>query len=508
MKKNFKQLLFIAIAFIASQAIAQLPAGYTKVFQDDFNFLNTNKWHIGTVFPYKRNRVKTRNGVLVMENKFFGGANKQGGIIKSKKTFKYGYFEARVRISKQQKGQIWPTWWLIGPKGKCGKNCKTTELDIMEYSGFARKFSENTPGSAHHFRQGRKLPGASNGNFEAVGSGKSITQWGIWSCLWTPTQIKMWHTAPNGRVSLIYTSKFAWDAERETSPLNLIFSTSPHLNRNNGDALNNPGHGPYPNEQLASFEVDWVKVWQKAPYNKIITLRKTGGDRKYVSANKYGDNELKAKTWNVRAWEKFRVVEHPQGGVALIANSNGKYVQVNGNNRWTPLKAKGKRNIPPRSWERFNWEGKGNGKVALLSFQTKSYVQANHKQNNAIIRPIGQRALPYETFDFKVIGNKSADGTIELTNKSLNATVYPNPFNQAKNNDISLDLELPALTDVSIDVVTLLGTKVYANTYPKLEEGGYTLSFTKDELNMKTTGVYLININAGEFNKVVKLFVE
>jgi len=500
------------VVLIASQSKAQLPAGYTKVFQDDFDYLNTNNWFVATAYPSKRNRVKVRksgkNGVLVLENKYFGGMNQQGGRIKSKKTYKYGYFEARVRISKPQNGEIWPAWYL-SRHSTCGDPCEATELDIMEYSGYSKASFNNTPASAHHFRQKRKLPGASNKRFDLAASGKNIAQWGIWSCLWTPTQIKMWHTSSNGKVTLIYKSRFAWDAERETTPLELIFSTSPHLNGNNyPDNPNVGGHGPFPNQNLASFEVDWVKVWQKAPFNQVITLRKTGGDRKYVSANKYGDNQLKAKAGNVLDWEKFRVVEHPHGGVALIANSNGKYVQVNGNNKPTPLKAKANPNIPARSWERFNWEEKGNGKVALLSFQTKSYVQAHHKHNNAVIKPLGQRALSYEIFDFKVIGNRTADGRIKLTNKSPKAFVYPNPFNETKSNEIKIDIELPVLTDVSINVFSLSGTKIYSNKYPNLEEGEVTIRFTKEELNIKTKGLYIIKITAGKSSKDLKLLFE
>jgi beta-glucanase (GH16 family) len=54
------------------------------------------------------------------------------GMIRSRQTFRYGYFEARIKIPTG-KG-LWPAFWLNSDYDENGKTDWPPEIDIMEYA--------------------------------------------------------------------------------------------------------------------------------------------------------------------------------------------------------------------------------------------------------------------------------------------------------------------------------------------------------------------------------------
>jgi beta-glucanase (GH16 family) len=54
------------------------------------------------------------------------------GMIRSRQTFRYGYFEARIKLPPG-KG-LWPAFWLNSDYDKHGKLSWPPEIDIMEYA--------------------------------------------------------------------------------------------------------------------------------------------------------------------------------------------------------------------------------------------------------------------------------------------------------------------------------------------------------------------------------------
>lgn len=84
-----------------------------------------------------------------------------------------------------------------------------------------------------------------------------------------------------------------------------------------------------------------------------------------------------------------------------------------------------------------------------------------------------------------------------------NLSCYPNPFNDKTNISISLENK----TNVYLRVVDISGrvVKIILNT--ELESGNYNFDWTGDNSNglMVPTGIYFIELNAGEYSKTEKL---
>jgi hypothetical protein len=55
----------------------------------------------------------------------------ESGMIRTHRTFYYGYFEARVRFPNAR--GVWPAFWLVGDYDQDGKTSHPPEIDIFEY---------------------------------------------------------------------------------------------------------------------------------------------------------------------------------------------------------------------------------------------------------------------------------------------------------------------------------------------------------------------------------------
>jgi beta-glucanase (GH16 family) len=115
-------------------------AGYSLAWSDEFDgsALDATKWDYRT--DSKRNstqlpeNVVVSNGVLRLELKKENAKGKKctGAGIISKEAFKYGYYEARLKVPADSK---WHTsFWLTKSDGSGGTSPKATaqELDIIE----------------------------------------------------------------------------------------------------------------------------------------------------------------------------------------------------------------------------------------------------------------------------------------------------------------------------------------------------------------------------------------
>jgi len=145
--------LFGAIAtLVAAATLPATPAdasGWVVVFEDDFSApaLDRSKWFTRYVYDNGKmdhfNDEKQRfrdNGNHVMQDGILNlvahKPNKKGlypsGMIRSRQTFRYGYFEARIKLPPG-KG-MWPAFWLNSDYDKNGKLSWPPEIDIMEYA--------------------------------------------------------------------------------------------------------------------------------------------------------------------------------------------------------------------------------------------------------------------------------------------------------------------------------------------------------------------------------------
>ncbi len=222
-----------------------------------------------------------------------------------------------------------------------------------------------------------------------------------------------------------------------------------------------------------------------APIGKVISLRKSGGDRKYVSAVTELSNDLYANQNSVQGnRQKFRVDRHPNGGVALYSLSAGKYIQVSNTNANVIIRARGN---ATGNWERFEWKSKGNGKVALKSMHSGKWLQAAHNQANAAIFPRGNADLGWETFDWKEEASKSINDVSEAPS---NAIVYPNPIASGDDFTVSGVKEGSIIRVISSNGQVVKEITASSNTE------------TVNSANL-STGLYFIQINDGQTIKLI-----
>ena len=197
------------------------------------------------------------------------------------------------------------------------------------------------------------------------------------------------------------------------------------------------------NGNINTMYVDYVRTYKLvnapggggggtggAPIGKYIWLRKTGGDRLYVRAIRNG-NKVSADAGKVSWWEKFKVESHPKGGIALLAQADGKYLQVPNKDTNAFIRNSG---TFKGDWERFQWKSKGAGKVAIKSLHSNKWLQAAHNENNGVIRARGNSDLSWETFDFAVVAAGGKSLSIDSNDSTNNLKVINS--SQSTDNEI------------------------------------------------------------------------
>jgi beta-glucanase (GH16 family) len=146
--------MFTSCSYDETQTVANFKE---LVMQDEFDTdgaLNSTIWDYeigngeGTAagadwgnneLQYYTNRtenITVRNGILIITAKkeSFAGSSYTSARIVTKGEYKYGRFEARIRLPYGQ--GIWPAFWLLG--ADCGPAVvwpQCGEIDIMEYRG-------------------------------------------------------------------------------------------------------------------------------------------------------------------------------------------------------------------------------------------------------------------------------------------------------------------------------------------------------------------------------------
>ncbi len=240
-----------------------------------------------------------------------------------------------------------------------------------------------------------------------------------------------------------------------------------------------------------------------APINQVISLRKTGGDRKYVTGEADA-SKLIARSNVVLGWEQFLVESHPNGGVTLKALSNNKYVQVPNLDANAPVRNNG--NFKG-DWEQFEWKSKGNGKVALKSMHSGKWLQGAWNENNGIIRARGNQDLGWETFDFAIV-NQSAksvkENILAIENQETDVfkvQVYPNPVKQGE--ELFVNSGLLRAGAISLDVFDISGKVIYQKVHSNVQ---VETKLSVDTANFKS-GIYFIKIASNASTSIKKILI-
>lgn len=262
---TIKKLLTVYTILLAVVAIQAQPPGSgwgEPVFSDEFSDeeLNTTRWRYNTsTTEFSKDNVVLQDGIMSIHNIYTEDEVATGGWVMSNQAGfvgnnKYGYYEARIRINAPANGQIWPTWWIWGGNWRDGGPApSTTEFDLMEYSGWAAKYSDNYATSSHHYKGKEEINGTNHATTSTESNKtRNAFEWHTWALLWTPTEVSFWYDGVK-----YFTSPEPGDAAKEDIEMNLIFSCSPHIGTNPVEA-----NKPVPGVELPSYEIDWVRVWQ------------------------------------------------------------------------------------------------------------------------------------------------------------------------------------------------------------------------------------------------------
>jgi beta-glucanase (GH16 family) len=140
-----KRVLLILMMLAAASTSAR-SAGWELVFSDEFNGdkLDRTKWatrylyqnetmdHFNDENQRYRDNHALSDGVLNLTAKKIPGSSLfESAMIRSHRTFYYGYYEARVFLPNAR--GVWPAFWLEADYDIDGKTWHPPEIDIFEF---------------------------------------------------------------------------------------------------------------------------------------------------------------------------------------------------------------------------------------------------------------------------------------------------------------------------------------------------------------------------------------
>jgi beta-glucanase (GH16 family) len=249
--------LFLAsLASAYAQTAPPQAAGYNLVFSDEFDALNISAngtgsytWYPGIWWESKiplPSLINDSNSALTLTWSATGGMNDTSISTLSRdgtqgKTFRYGYFEARMRWDVTT--GAWPAFWMV-PKQAAQGATDTGELDIFEGQG-----SQPSAyfGTLHEWN-GTTEVWHSSPNKASLPATNDFSQWHTYGMLWVPGKVTWYYD----NVALFSSSTTAiFDAQ----DFFLVLEMAEGANWTNGDMTGVTATN-------LNLSVDWVRVWQ------------------------------------------------------------------------------------------------------------------------------------------------------------------------------------------------------------------------------------------------------
>lgn len=320
--------------------IPEVPAGYTLKWADEFNGneLNRDDWNVelhnpGWVNNELQAYVDSEENITVKDGKLIitpiktvaddGSVSYTSGRVntQNKKNFKYGYFEARVKVPEGQ-GYLPAFWLMAADENLYGQWPRCGEIDCMEVMG---QNPNKVYGTIHYGHN------ASNGHKESQGThistnGSYADGFHTFSCEWNPGKITWyvdgikyheennWYTAQSdGNGVLTYPAPFD---QQFYIILNLAVGGSWVGNPNDSTSFD------------TAYEIDYVRVYQKASYDENVqrpeqeevVMRDPDANGNYLLNGNFAEN--------LNNWTFKSTTTGGEGSASVIDTDGGKMVEI------------------------------------------------------------------------------------------------------------------------------------------------------------------------------------
>ena len=417
----------------SEEEIAGMYEGYQLLWHDEFESetLNEDIWNIELRDPGWTNNelqaytdsaenVYVENGNLVLrarkEKDENGLTAYTSGKVnsKSKAQFTYGKVVARAKVPAGQ--GLWPAIWMMpqdesfyGQWPKCG------EIDIMEILGN----QTNIMYSNIHYG----LPHGENQGTYKLDEGTFSDEFHEYSVEWEPDEMRfyvdgeLFHT-----VNSWYTAVEGEDAVTYPAPFDQPFFVQMNL-AVGGDWPGKPDATT--NFDNAKFEIDYVRVYQKAEYdtdveNPLLVMGEADETGNYV---RNGDFSVEEDLDDLKDWN-FLLFEGGSGSAQIADNEMVIYSTAAGNQEYSVQLVQ--RDIPVEQ-----------GGVYRVTFE--AMAEENREMKVAVtapekswIRYLQDTSLSMTpdwqtyTYDFTVEGENDAKGRLEFNMGKQNskATIH------------------------------------------------------------------------------------
>lgn len=254
-----------------------LPAeyeGYTLVWEETFDgdSLNLDDWNVETHEPgWVNNELQAyvdspdniyiEDGELVLKPIETGNGEYTSGRVntQNKHDFKYGRFEAKVRVPEGQ-GFLPAFWMMPTSENLYGQWPRCGEIDIMEVMGQATDTSYGTVhyGNPHNESQGTCV----------LDEGSFSDEYHVFSVDWEPGKIDWyvdgnlihtesnWYSATEGQGEITYPAPF-------DQPFYIILNLAV-----GGSWVGNPDETT--DIENAEYRIDYVRVYQRDSYDENV----------------------------------------------------------------------------------------------------------------------------------------------------------------------------------------------------------------------------------------------